>query len=159
MRPTLVVLFVVLSYIPMLPGAEYFISPSGNDQASGTKEAPLASLARGLEKLRGEPGKAGTLWLEDGVHAIHATLVLETTDEKITVRAVHEGRAVLDAATSVPAGALMVSDDPRLDAAARGKVVAIDLAKLGVKHTKKFPDRFNDGGGVLQLFADRKSVV
>ena len=44
MRPTLVVLFVVLSYIPMLPGAEYFISPSGNDQASGSKEAPLASV-------------------------------------------------------------------------------------------------------------------
>jgi parallel beta-helix repeat protein len=154
MRPTLVVLFVVLSYIPMLPGAEYFISPSGDDQASGAKEAPLASVARGLEKLRGEHAKAGTLWLENGVHAVSSTLGFEAKNENITVRAVHEGRAILDAFTRVPAEALVVSDDPRLNAAARRKVVAIDLAKLGVKHTKKFPDRFNDGGGVVQLFAD-----
>lgn len=106
------ILFIrILAFFSLhsLSAGEYFISPSGNDQALGTKEAPLASMARGLEKLRGELGKAGTLWLEDGVHAIYATLVLETKDEKITIRAVHEGRAVLDAATRVPAEALVTS--------------------------------------------------
>lgn len=42
-----------------LSAGEYLISPFGNDQDSGTKEAPLASVARGFEKLRGELGKGG----------------------------------------------------------------------------------------------------
>ena len=150
----LVTTALALMSLSSLKAAEYFVSPSGSDHAAGTTEAPLASVAHGLEKIRAEPGKAGTLWLEDGVHAIKGTLGFDAKDQNITVRAVNEGRVILDASTRVPADALVASDDPRLDAAGRGKVVAVDLAKLGVKHTKNFPDRFNDGGGVVQLFAD-----
>ena len=145
---------LLLTSFAALHAAEFYISPSGNDQAAGTREAPFASVARGLEKLRGAQGKAGTLWLEDGVYRVGETLGLEAKDEKITVRAVHEGKAVLDAGLHVEPEAMAVSDDARLDATARGKVVAMDLKKLGVKHAKASPDRFNDGGGVVQLFAD-----
>jgi hypothetical protein len=145
---------ILLPSCALLQGAEYFVSPSGHDQATGTQEAPLATVARGLEKLRSENKGAHTLWLEDGVHVVSSTLGFEAKDENITVRAVHDGRAILDASTRVPAEALVTSDDPRLDATARGKVVMMDLAKLGVKHTKQFPERFNDSGGVVQLFAD-----
>lgn len=144
---------IALISLHSLSAAEYFVSPSGNDQAAGTKQAPLASVARGLDKLRGEKGGPHTLWLEDGVHVVSSTLGFEAKDENITVRAVHAGKARLDASTRVPAEALVISDDPRLDAAARGKVVVMDLVSLGVKNTKPFPERFNDGGGVVQLFA------
>ena len=155
MRLTIVFLSIhLLSTLSTLHAAEYFISPSGNNQAAGTREAPLATVARGLEKLRDESGKAGTLWLEDGVYRVEETLGFEAMDEQITIRAVHEGKAVLDAGLHVRPEAMSVSDDARLDAKARGKVVAMDLKKLGVKHAKAFPDRFNDGGGVVQLFAD-----
>jgi hypothetical protein len=106
-----------------------------------------------LEKLRGEKDGPRTLWLEDGVHVVRSTLSFEAKDENITVKAVHAGKARLDALTSVPAEMLVTSDDARLDEKARGKLVVMDLAKLGVKHTKQFPERFNDGGGVVQLFA------
>lgn len=154
MRALFAVTLVLASLSQLsLSAADYFISPSGNDQASGSKEAPLATVARGLEKLRGEKGGPHTLWLEDGVHVVSSTLGFEAKDENIIVKAVHAGKARLDAATRVPAEMLVTSDDARLDEKARGKVVVIDLAKLGVKHTKPFPERFNDGGGVVQLFA------
>lgn len=41
MRPILFVLFVVLSHLSQLRGAEYFVSPSGNDQAAGSNNAAL----------------------------------------------------------------------------------------------------------------------
>lgn len=145
---------LLLTSFAALHAAEFYISPTGNDQVAGTREAPLATVARGLEKLRGEQGKAGTLWLEDGVYRVEETLGFEAKDEKITIRAVHEGKAVLDAGLHVGAEAIRVSEDARLDAKARGKVVAMDLKKLGVKHAKAFPDRFNDGSGVVQLFSD-----
>lgn len=136
-------------------GADLYVSPSGNDAASGTKVAPLATVARGLLQLSERRVHAPvTLWLEEGRYAISGTVSFGAKDEAITIRAVNEGKAVLDAAQAVSSAAFFVSDDSRLDSAARGHVVQLDLAKVGVKHTKAFPDRFNDGGGVMQLFCN-----
>ena len=60
MKRFFLAIFFALISLHSLSAAEYFISPSGDDQAAGTKEAPLASVVRGLEKLRDEQGRAGT---------------------------------------------------------------------------------------------------
>lgn len=141
--------FIAAIFLTCFQGShatEIYLSSTGNDQA--------VVMARALEKLRTEPGKAHTIWLEDGVYPVTQTLGLDAKDENITIRAVHPGKAVLDSSLHVPAEKLTLSEDARLDASARGKVRQLDLAGLGVKHAKKFPDRFNDGGGVVQLFAD-----
>ena len=41
---------------------------------------------------------------------------------------------------------------PRLSPEAKGEVRQLSLSALGVKHAKAFPVRFNDGGGMAQLF-------
>ncbi|NQT88654.1 right-handed parallel beta-helix repeat-containing protein, partial [bacterium] len=46
----------------------------------------------------------------------------------------------------------------RLDPAARGKVVQLDLAALGIQHTGPWPDRFTDGGGIAELFFNSRRM-
>jgi parallel beta-helix repeat protein len=156
LSPSMMIRAFLLCFLLLAPAshsAEYFVSPAGNDQAAGTKGAPLATVARGLEKLRGRHGAAGTLWLKDGVYSVNETLSFEAGDEDITIRALNTGKARLDASRRVPEESWVMSEDTRIDAAVRGKVVQLDLGKLGAKQTKQFPERFNDGGGLLQLFA------
>lgn len=143
----------ILVSVPKLHSAEIYVSPSGSDQAAGTREAPLATIARALEKLREGEQEPSTLWLDDGVHRIDQTIRFDGKNKAILVRAMHEGGAVLDAGMKVANDKLTISEDPRLDTAARGHVLQMYLAQLGTKHMKPFPDRFNDGGGVVQLFA------
>lgn len=141
-------------FTTLCPAAEVFVSTRGSDTAEGTQAAPFVSMARGLKKLRELPQETCTLWLEDGTYPIAKTLVFDAKDQAITIRAVNEGRVILDAGINVSRSEFVVSDDPRLDDSARGRALALDLAKLGVKHVRAFPDRFNDGGGVAQLFCD-----
>lgn len=147
--------FLTLAAIVPCWGADLYVSPSGNDAANGSLKAPFATVARALKQLseRKDPAPI-TLWLEDGRYAISDTVNFGAKDASITVRAVNDGKVILDAAHSVSHADFSLSDDPRLDPATRGRVVMLDLTKIGVKHTKTFPDRFNDGGGVVQLFRD-----
>ena len=139
--------------------AEFFVSVKGSDAAAGSAELPFATPARALQAVR-EARKAGqsgaaTVWLDDGVYLLTATLECSgATDADVTFRAHHDGSTVLDAALHLKAAQFKRSDDARLPAESRGKVWQCDLAALGVQHARPFPDRFNDGGGLLQLFAN-----
>jgi hypothetical protein len=154
MRPSSFCLLIVSLLSTSATALDVNVSPTGSDHGSGNQSEPFATLGCGLKTLREHRDGSATLWLEDGVYPMDQTLSLDAKDENITIRAVHEGKAVLDAGLHVAPEALVMSEDARLDKAARGKVVVVDLKRLGVKHAKAFPDRFNDGGGVVQLFAD-----
>jgi hypothetical protein len=92
--------------------------------------------------------------LMDGVHRMTKTLDLSQEDSGLTIRAEHPGAAILDASVSLKRAAFLASADPRLPEEARGKVRELDLVKAGIKHIAPFPDRFNDGGRIAQLFCD-----
>lgn len=156
MKSFLFFLFALSS--PMLGAADFFVSPSGNDDQPGTEAEPFASLERARDAVRGlrrdSPEVAATVWLMPGVHKRKSSFELTSADILTTYRAKEPGKAVLDAAVKVPASAwkLVPHGNTRLDPAARGKVFQISLDSLGVTHAKPFPGRFNDGGGLFDLY-------
>lgn len=129
---------------------DVYVSQKGSDAASGTETRPFASIGKALKASAGN--QPTTIWLEDGVYPIGQTIDFKAQSRNITLRARHDGKAVLDASVNIAASALKPSNDPRLSPEARGKVYQLSLSALGVKHSKAFPVRFNDGSGLVQLF-------
>ena len=140
----------------LLSAAEFRVSPNGDD---GSVAGPFATLGR-VQKAAREWRRAGheteeaVVWIEPGRYTITQTLELTAADSKTTYRARENGTVILDAATHLRADKFVKSVDARLAPEARGQVWQCDLAAVGVKHTNAFPDRFNDGGGLAQLFYD-----
>ena len=100
---------LLFSLCPSLDAADYYVSPSGQDNAPGTAQAPFRSLARalaGVKKSAAAPGS--TVWLTDGVHTLTETVELGagfsgTATAPFTIRAVHPGRATVSGGTLLPA--------------------------------------------------------
>ncbi len=80
---------------------ELYISPSGDDAHTGTKERPLASLAAVRDAARAYSGKEMvTVHVGDGTYYLPETLVFTSQDSgsascPVLYRADNEGRAVL----------------------------------------------------------------
>lgn len=147
-----------------LHAAEFHVAPAGADAAAGTAAQPFASLERARLAVR-EWRKANvgakeeiTVWLEDGVYLRTQTFELTEADGGTEFRAKHDGKAVLDAGRRVAAAEFRAVTDAallaRLAPEARGQVVQLDLAKLGVQHAKRPPDIFDDGGGLPDLYCN-----
>jgi hypothetical protein len=143
---------------PIVKAAEFFVSPSGNDDQPGSETQPFVSLEKARDAVRSlrqnSPQEAATVWLMAGVHQRKTTFELTSADTLTTYHAREPGKAVLNAAIEVPASAWkpVSLDNTRLDPAARGKVFELSLDRLGVTHPKPFPARFNDGGGLFDLY-------
>jgi hypothetical protein len=154
----LLLTFLFAFATPMVRAAEFFVSPSGRDDQPGSDAKPFASLEKARDAVRGLrsnfPDEAVTVWLMAGVHPRKTTFELTSADIDTTYRAKEPGKAVLNAAIEVPASAWnpVPPDNTRLDTAARGKVFQLSLDQLGVTHAKSFPSRFNDGGGLFDLY-------
>ena len=150
-------------------GAEFFVATSGSDSAPGTMAAPFATLerARDAVRLTLAGGAAGaTVWLRGGVYERSATLVLDTEDAGksggIVAWRGYPGETArltggrrLDRAWVEPvsSGSPMW---PRIAAAARGKVMQVNLAAHGITDTGALVRRgFGlSGHAALELFID-----
>ena len=124
--------------------ADFYVAPDGNDANPGTQAKPFATLERARDEVRTSKssGAAGgvTVWIQPGTYSRSRTLELTgadsgTVQSPVTYRAgaggevrLHAGRMIkpTDFTPVTKAGVLS-----RLDAAARGKVVQLDLAALG----------------------------
>jgi hypothetical protein len=146
--------------------AELFVAPEGA-AGDGSRARPFTALeqardaVRALKKAGPLPAGGVTIWLQPGVY--HRTQTLELTAEDsgtaaapVVWRAVRQGTAALHAGTFIkPESFQPVTDAAvlaRLAPAARGHVLQLKLAPLGLKHAGPFPPVFHDGGGVLHLF-------
>ncbi len=141
-------------------GAEYWVSPAGDDAGPGTKARPFATLERARDALRQAHGAGpSVVHLLPGVYPRARTFDLSAQDggtptSPVTYRA--EGEVILRAGTKVPAGSFRPVADPgvlaRLDGSARGKVWELDLAALGITHRRRFADHFVGAGGLCELY-------
>ena len=153
-----------VSFQATAQSAEFWVSRAGDDAAAGTHKAPFATLERAQRAVRERGKKEGAIvWIAAGVYPVSKTLDFGaedggTAEAPVVFRAEKDGTAVLDAAMHLNATKFVKTTDAqtvaRLAPEARGKVWQFDLAAAGVKHAKTFPVRFNDGGGLVQLFCD-----
>ncbi len=148
---------------------ECWLSPGGDDAGLGTKARPFASLERARDAVREARGngapRAAIVHLLPGIYPRASSFELTSKDggsvsAPVSYRA--EGAAVLRAGLVVPGAAFRPLSNPamaaRLDPAARGKVLELDLAKLGVRHAQRFADHFTGGGGLLELHWNAKRL-
>jgi hypothetical protein len=155
-------------------GMDYYVSVSGNDSAPGTSAKPFATLEAARDAIRKAkasgkmPAEGVTVWLEGGTYLRSQAFSLGQEDSgtataRIVYRAMkgQEVRIVGGQYVS-PSAFKKVSDAAvleRMDPAARGNVLELDLAALGVKHAGPYPDVFKDNGGIIEVFYDNQRMV
>ena len=148
-------------------GAEFHVSPQGSDAGLGTEAKPFATLerardaVRALQKAGPLPTGGTTIWVQPGTYSRSQTLELTAPDSgtaqaPVRYRARPGGEVRLHAGRLLPSADFKPVTEPgtlaRLEAAARGNVVQLDLGALGLKSIGPFPKVFNDGGGLCDLF-------
>lgn len=154
-------LVALCSVVGAAASSEVWVSPAGRDGNPGTKEAPVATLGRAAELVRTRRPAGGpvTVWLERGDYPVLQTWQFGPGDSgapaaPVVWRAVEKGTVRLVGAKAVPPGSLRPVGDPalveRMAPAARGQVVALDLA--GIKHAGPFPAYAKDTVDLCVLF-------
>ena len=150
--------------------ADLHVSPAGSDQADGSREHPFASLARARDVSRSLPKEDGvSIWVAGGDYLFGDQLELTAEDSgkpghPVIWRAV-DGQPVrlLGGRKLFPGDFQPITDPATLDRiplGLRGKIVMLDLDKLGVKTAGPFPDVFHDSGfhAIPDLFLDGKRL-
>lgn len=142
-------------------GEEWHVSPQGNDSLAGTRDRPFATLERARDAARAG-GRPATIVVAPGIHRRTQPLTLDARDSGLVIRGprgtgpataarLHAGRFIEASAFEPVHDAAILM---RLDPAARGKVVALDLSTHGIEHGGPFPAVFSDGGGLVDLFVN-----
>lgn len=147
-----------LTSVLAVQAADVYVSPAGDDTAPGTQARPFATL----DRARAAAHAGSTVWLAPGDYRLIRSLTLTAADSGVTWRAVEPGKARLLGARRVrPDEFKLVTDTAtlaRIPAAARGKVVELDLKPLGLQHTQRYPDLFIDNGGLLELYCNGRRM-
>ena len=152
---------------------QFYVSPTGDDtldglafEKSGTT-GPFATLERARDAIRklklagGLPKGGVAINLLGGVYSLNQSFDLidqdsGTADAPIVYRAAKNatprlaGGKVLKATDFSPVKDKAILE--RLAPEAAGKIMELDLKKLGLKHTGPFPAIFSDGGGIFEFF-------
>ena len=141
------------------------VAPNGRDTNDGSPASPFATLERARDEVRrriaGLPPGGIVVSLHRGAYLLQASFVLSSADSgtrehPILWRAAEGEEARIIGGTAVSGTCFKPVSDPavvnRLDPAAKGHVVQLDLAALGIRSAKPFPEVFSNGGGLLQLY-------
>lgn len=149
-------------------GLTLYVAPGGDDSATGrSAKTPFASLGRARDEVRklkagtGLPPGGVTVEIAPGIFNLEESLAFDEGDSGTKASPIiYRGQP--GAGTRLLGGRVVklaefapVTDPAlvaRLDPAARGKVVAAPIAKLGLQHAGPFPPVFSDSGGIFELF-------
>jgi len=171
-------LYIFLSPLPIYAAAqhtEFVVSPSGSDRNPGSIDKPFASLEhardaiRELKQKNKSPLGGVTVLLRGGTYNLSTTFELTEKDsgtEKspITYRPYKNENVHLTGGKELN-GFVPVTDAKilkRLDAAARGKVVQVDLKALGITDFGEMKPRGFARSGIqaaLELFYKNKPMT
>ena len=165
--PGFPVLSILCLFSPaLILAADIYVSPQGADSADGSLAHPFATLTRARDAVRlvhhDKPAEPVTVWLAPGDYFCTEPFALGsadsgTADAPVVYRGAESGRPsrLIGARRITSADFQPITDKAtlaRIAPAAAGKVVALDLARLGIVHSKKAPDVFTNSGGLPDLF-------
>lgn len=162
-----IVAFVMASILPAR-AVDVYVSPKGNDTHPGTRQEPLATLAKARDLVRSRKGTDPvTVHLQGGVYRLQESLVFAAEDSGTSAAPIvykagqgQEVRLVGGRAVAA-ADSIRVSDPQvlaRLDPNVRDKVVEIDLVQLGIRHTQRPADLYLGAGGLLELYCNGRRM-
>ncbi|MCU0795851.1 MAG: right-handed parallel beta-helix repeat-containing protein [Akkermansiaceae bacterium] len=167
LRPLLAALLCLLA-VSCDKGTQIYVSPSGSDANDGSRGHPFATLEHARDAARGATSKPVTIWIGGGTYEFPEGFQLDsadsgTADHPVTYRAMEGETPVFTGARRVPPGNLKKVTDPatlaRIRANAREHVLALDIDKFGVVHSRRLPDVFRDFGGIADLYFDGQRMT
>ncbi|MBK8476255.1 MAG: right-handed parallel beta-helix repeat-containing protein [Opitutaceae bacterium] len=163
--------------MPRVYGAEYFVSPTGNDANPGTKPAPFLTLEKAKAAVRtriaaGAPAGGIVVWLRGGYYERTIPLDLNASDSGSSAADSVDWRGYPGEQARIAGGrrlapasfSLVTSASPiweRLDASARGKVRQLNLREQGITNFGTLKQRgFGSSiGAALELFVDAQAMT
>ncbi len=123
------------------PSNEFFISPQGNDENSGTIDQPLATLAQALEVIQAQtpsPEEGFTIYLREGAYPLQESVLIgeNLSTVLLSIRAYADEEVVIHGGRTLPAEQFEQVSAPailqRLPAESRDHVQQIELSEIGV---------------------------
>ena len=150
---------LLLGAMPL--GEVFFVSPTGDDAAAGTIDAPWKTLAQAQTMLRSNANATGVV-LRGGIYTLHEPLVLDARDcgtrSQPKVWSAFPGeRPVISGGTPLQASWFSPITDTdvvqQLPLSAREHVLEINLAAHGVVDTGRFSVRGSiNGNAALDIW-------
>jgi hypothetical protein len=132
-------LAVIVACATSASAVEFYVAPNGSDSATGTMEAPFATLERARDKVRAavRGSEPAVVWLRGGNYVRTQTFALSSQDTNCIYQAVPGetprliGGKVLNTASfsTVTSGSPVWS---RVATAARGNLLEVNLAAHGI---------------------------
>lgn len=156
------------------PSVKIYVSPSGDDSKPGLSESDaFATIGRARDEVRKiiAAGKLpkGPVVVEilGGTYPLTESIAFGkedsgTAENPVIYRAFENqpvrltGCKVVKIPDCKPVTEAALLE--RMDPSARGHVVAIPAESLGLKHAGPFPDKFDDQGGLFEIFSNGKRL-
>lgn len=156
------------------PGMRLYVSTSGSDAHDGRSETnPFKTIARARDEIRklkdAGPLPEGGVAVEiaGGEYALTDSLEFDPLDSgsaeaPVQYRAAGKQPVIIHGARVIKDAELAPVSDPellrRIDPAVRDKVLGAPIDALGLKHAGPFPEKFDDSGGIFELFWNGKRL-
>lgn len=139
---------------------DVYVASTGDDASPGTKEKPLASVAKAVEMMRGTG--PGTIWIGSGEYYLEKGLSLGprhagTAQQPLVLRGSEPGKVRLTGARVVGAFRPINADEakPLISPEAKKHVLVADLKEQGLPPLGPLPDKHRDHGQEEVVFGDR----
>ena len=160
---TAIALIVNLT-VSCLNAADIYLSPVGNDANPGTKEKPLATLSKAIEKQRSSG--PGTIWLMEGEYSTASGFVLDknnsgTEDAPLVVRSLVPRKARITGAKRVNGFKPISAEEAKslISEEARKSVLVADLKAQGFAALQALRPQFRAPGVEEVIFGDQPMTV
>ena len=148
-----------------LSAQTYFVSPTGNDKNPGTLEKPFATLEKARDAVRAidHSQSTATVYLRGGIYSLRQSFMLLKEDggtetNPVVYSAYKDEKVFLRGSKTIQASDFKrisdVSTLKRIDAKLQSKIVELDLSALNICNIKAYDYKFNDDGGIIELFMD-----
>ena len=168
MKKIIVIILLIASYA-VLSAQTFYVSTSGNDNNAGTIEKPFATLekAKTAVKAIDHSDKTVMIFIRGGIYSLEKPFKLTKEDGgtaqfPIIYAAYNNEKVILRGSKIIePADIRIISDKNtlnRIEPILRNKIVEIDLAALKFQNIKAYPDKFNDDGGIVELFLENERM-
>ncbi len=163
-------LVMVLTGITIaLPAQDFYVSPQGNDKHPGTIQQPFATIekARTAVQKRTPRNKPITIFLKGGIYYQGQPLKLNAEDggsieATVTYAAFQHELVYLRGSKPIHAKSFKRIKDSktlsRIPAHLKDSIFSVDLTALQINHIKAYANKFDDDGGLLELFMNEKRM-
>lgn len=134
-----IALLLIAAHAAACIAGELHVSSSGSDEGRGTRERPFRTLERALNEVAKRPAattdRGTTVWIAGGRYPLLQTLALGQEHSFTSLRARAREDVRLSGSRALPPAGfatLIGEQQARLDPAARGKVLTLNLKALGI---------------------------